>query len=199
MKTFFSGNIDSLRKNSKILLLLSLFVGTLLSGSANAGFIDRGTGVVFDNATSLDWEKAPLTNWVNYADAHAYINSLTLDGGGWRLPTMDELFDLYKHISAVTGCTDCSGDQGLFEGLTLGYWTTSTYWAGQDGAFFVGFWRGPNDYAGLFQTSSAGVIAVRDGMPISEPGSLVLLGIAALSGMLAVRRRKSISPQLESN
>lgn len=199
MKTFFSGNIDSLRKNSKILLLVSVFVGSLISGSVHAGFIDRGTGVVFDNVTSLDWEKAPLTDWVNYADAHTYINSLTLDGGGWRLPTMNELFDLYKHISAATGCADCSGDQGLFEGLTLGYWTTSTYWAGQDGAYFVGFWRGPNDYAGLFQTSFAGVIAVRDGMPISEPGSLVLLGTAALSGMLAVRRRKHVSQQLVSN
>ncbi len=199
MKTFFSENINSLRKNSKILLLVSVFATSLISGSAHAGFIDRGTGVVFDNATSLDWEKAPLTNWVNYADAHAYINSLTLDGGGWRLPTMNELFDLYKHISAVTGCADCSGDQGLFEGLTLGYWTTSTYWAGQDGAYYVGFWRGPDDYAGLFQTSTAGVIAVRNGTPISEPGSLALLGLAALSGMLAVRRRKYVLQQLESS
>lgn len=192
MKILFSGNIKSLWESGKVLLWVSCFVAALSAGNAHAGFVDRGTGVVFDTATSLDWEQSPMTNWVNYADAHTYINSLALDGGGWRLPTLDELKDLYKHISTDTGCTDCSGNQGLFTGLTLGYWSTATYWAGQDGAFFVGFWQGPDDVAGLFQTSTVGVIAVRDGAPISEPGSLALLGLAALSGIFTARRRKIV-------
>jgi len=183
--------VKQLHTTAMTWLRLSCLAACLASGIAQAAFVDRGTGVIYDTATKLDWEQSPKTAWVNYADAYAYINALTLDGGGWRMPTMNELFDLYKHISADTGCADCSGDQGLFNDLTLGYWTTQTYWGGQPGAIYVGFWRGPDDSAGLFQTSLAGVMAVRNGSPIPEPDGLALLGLAALAGILATRRKRN--------
>lgn len=158
---------------------------------AQAAFIERGGGVVYDTTTGLDWEQAPSTTGINWIDANAYVAALGLDGGGWRLPTMPELFTLYDEVSALTGCQNCTGDQGPFEDIELGYWTSSTYWGGQPGAMYVGFYRGPGFTAGLFQTSEAWVWANRAGVAIAavpEPGGLALVGLA-LSGLVATRRR----------
>jgi hypothetical protein len=160
----------------------------LLAGSTQAALIDRGGGVVYDTTSGLDWELQPGTTRTNWIDANSYVASLALDGGGWRLPTIDEGFGLYAQISALTGCSDCSGDQGPFEDIQLGYWTSQTYWAGQDGAFYFGLW-GPNVRAGLFQsTVGAATWAVREGAPLPEPGSLTL-AVGAL-GVLALARRR---------
>lgn len=169
-------------------LHVALAAAALLAGPAHAGFIDRGNGVVYDTASGLDWEQRPGTTLTNWHEANSYVSGLMLDGGGWRLPTIGEGLGLYAQISALTGCIDCTGDQGLFEDLQLGYWTSNTYWGGQDGAFYFGLWR-PNAYAGLFQTTvGAATWAVREGAPVPEPGSLALLA-GAIGALVLTRRR----------
>lgn len=175
-------------------LQAALVAGALLAGPAHAAFIDRGNGVVYDTASGLDWELRPGSTWTNWADANAYVAGLTLAGGGWRLPTIAEGLGLYGQISALTGCSDCTGDQGLFEDLELGYWTSQTYWGGQDGAFYFGLWR-PNAYAGLYQTTvGSATWAVRAGAPVQvpEPASFVLVA-GALGALALVRRRRPAS------
>lgn len=169
-------------------LLAALATSTLMVGSAHAALVVRSSGVVYDTTSGLDWELRPGTTWSNWIDANSYVAGLTLDGGGWRLPTIDEGLGLYGQISALTGCYDCTGDEGPFEDIQLGYWTSETYWGGQDGAFYFGMWR-PNAWAGLFQsTVGSATWAVRVGAPLPEPGSLALAA-GALCGLVLARRR----------
>lgn len=171
-------------------LQAALAAAALLAAPAHAALIDRGNGVVYDTTSGLDWERLPDTTWTNWHDANRHVAGLTLDGGGWRLPTVTEGLALYEQISALTGCSDCSGDQGPFEDLQLGYWTSWTYWGGQDGAFYFGLWR-PNAYAGLFQTTvGSATWGVRQGVPMPEPTPLAL--VAGALGVLALVRRRAL-------
>ncbi len=58
-------------------------------------------GVIKDPRSGLEWAPVPMPA-VSYDMAATYVQSLSLGGGGWRLPTVDELEDLYK--TAQTGC-----------------------------------------------------------------------------------------------
>ena len=58
-------------------------------------------GVIQDQRTGLEWAPVTLMT-INYDGAVTYAKSLRLAGGGWRLPTVDELKDL--HVSGQRGC-----------------------------------------------------------------------------------------------
>ncbi len=176
-------------------LLQPLLIGTLLAATAaNAALVSRGTGVVYDTVSGLDWEQRPGHGSINYAGANAYIAQLTLDGGGWSMPTIAQLSDLNAQLIDLYGCYDCSGDWGPFADIPLGAWTTATYFAGQPGAYYVSFYR-PATVFGLFQTSHAGVWAVRQGSPIPEPGGAALAALAlALLALLGRGRGRSPGP-----
>jgi hypothetical protein len=58
-------------------------------------------GVIKDLRTGLEWAPVPIMT-VGYDLAASYARSLKLDGGGWRLPTVDELKGL--HESGQSGC-----------------------------------------------------------------------------------------------
>lgn len=107
-------------------LALACTVSTLTAGSALAALIDRGGVVVYDTGTGLDWEQRPGAQWIDYPGAKNYVAGLTLDGGGWRLPSIAELSDLNAELIALTGCYDCSGSRGPFDGIPLGVWTNET-------------------------------------------------------------------------
>ena len=58
-------------------------------------YVAYANGIVRDTKTGLEWKVGPDKN-TNWNQARSWVQSLNLDGGGWRMPTMDELGDLYK-------------------------------------------------------------------------------------------------------
>jgi len=61
------------------------------AGCAGPRFTDLGDGTVRDNRSGLEWQQGVSLTEQNQAASVAYCTSLALDGGGWRLPTIDEL------------------------------------------------------------------------------------------------------------
>jgi hypothetical protein len=59
-------------------------------------------GVISDLLTGLEWAPLSVTTVNDYERAESYAASRRLDGGGWRLPTVDELEGLNE--SGKRGC-----------------------------------------------------------------------------------------------
>lgn len=73
-------------------------------------------GVCTDPATGFTWQQAPLAQKIAGDDASAYCVSLTLNGGGWRLPNVSELSSLVRNCDqtrpdgvcgVADACTAC--------------------------------------------------------------------------------------------
>ena len=58
-------------------------------------FVLHSNGVVKDTKTGLEWAAGPDRD-MTWDQAHSWVESLTVDGGGWRMPTLDELKSLYQ-------------------------------------------------------------------------------------------------------
>ena len=58
-------------------------------------FTKANNGVITDSITGLDWYVGPNPD-NNWHEAKAWTESLTVAGGGWRLPTVAELKTIYQ-------------------------------------------------------------------------------------------------------
>ena len=58
-------------------------------------FIAYSNGVVEDTKTGLEWHAGPDRN-TTWHEAKSWVQNLTVDGGGWRMPTINELKTLYQ-------------------------------------------------------------------------------------------------------
>ena len=54
-----------------------------------------GNDIVRDKQTDLEWLTGPDKD-TTWDEAKAWVESLTLGGGGWRMPTLNELKELYE-------------------------------------------------------------------------------------------------------
>ena len=55
-------------------------------------YIAYDNGIVLDTQTNLKWVAGP-DRYTNWNAARSWVSSLTIDGGGWRMPTRSELRD----------------------------------------------------------------------------------------------------------
>jgi len=58
-------------------------------------FEKYSNGVIIDKRTNLKWLEDPNGNFFSWAGAKKWAESLTVDNGGWRLPTLNELATIY--------------------------------------------------------------------------------------------------------
>ena len=81
-------------------------------------YVAYANGIVKDTSTGLEWKVGPDKD-TDWNEARSWVKSLNLDGGGWRMPTMDELEGLYKRGK---------GDRNMTTLLkTTGWWL----WSGE--------------------------------------------------------------------
>ena len=77
-------------------LLVSIVFATEDKVTARDGaFVAYDNGVVKDTKTDLDWIAGPDKN-TTWEEARTWVQELAVDGGGWRLPTKDELKTLFQ-------------------------------------------------------------------------------------------------------
>lgn len=73
----------------------------VVDGKSQPRFTKADNGVITDSLTGLEWFVNPNPD-NKFHEAKAWAESLTVAGGGWRLPTMAELKAIYqKDASAV--------------------------------------------------------------------------------------------------
>ena len=128
-----------------------------------------------DPSSDLTWQVTPTGGTMNWSEAKAHCQGLSLDGGGWHLPTIGELRTLIRGCPGTVtggacgvtdecldsscndegGCTDCSYDSGPAGGCywpdemqgTCGwYWSWSPVEDPDDGAWNVVFGYGVVTY-----------------------------------------------------
>lgn len=153
-----------------------LLVWISMTGNVSATFIELGNGVVLDSSTSLEWEANANHGPFDWLAANNYANGLTLAGGGWRLPDIYELGDLYAHLSMQTGCSVCVGGLGPFAAIQDFYWSSTELLPGA-----IAFARGFFDQGNLVdfeETLLFHAWAVRESeLHIPEPDSLAIFGL----------------------
>ena len=86
--------------------------------ASDGRFEKLASGVVRDTQSGLDWYAGPDKNTV-WDDAKQWVAGLKIDGGGWRMPTMEELKGLYRKGDGSRNMTP------LLE--TTGWWV----WSGE--------------------------------------------------------------------
>ena len=103
-------------------------------------------GVVSDLRTGLQWNAGPDKD-MTWDEARSWVRSLNLDGGGWRMPSMDELKGLYKRGSGSFNRTPLLKTTGwaVWSGETIGS-SLANYFDFHDGSRPLG-------YRGLYSKS----------------------------------------------
>jgi hypothetical protein len=64
------------------------------AGKRDGHFTLNDNGIVYDDKNKLEWVAGPDKN-TNWDEAKSWTEKLSLDGGGWRMPTREELKGLY--------------------------------------------------------------------------------------------------------
>jgi hypothetical protein len=107
-----------------------------LSGAANAQtFGVRSAGIIFDSLTKLEWQQGADKKTRSRDEAEEYCASLSMGGGGFRLPSRIELLSIVDFTQA-----NPSLDPKAFPGAEPGkYWSSSRYAASPDSGWTVNF------------------------------------------------------------
>jgi len=135
-------------------------------------------GVIKDSRTGLEW--LPSSRKVtSFADAKAYVDTISVDGSGWRLPTLQELKglcmkedDYYRtvyriNIDPIFGVTnDTNPNYSDFTaGRTSHVWAsdtkTDTFWGSRSEWFLMFITCFEGSTAGSAAKNEAVLLAVR--------------------------------------
>jgi hypothetical protein len=125
---------------------------TLNETARDGVYIAYANGIVKDTSTGLEWFAWTGRN-MNWHNASAWVQSLNLDGGGWRMPNLNELEGLYRRGSGSYNITPLLRTTGWH------VWSAET----RNGTFAWGFYfrNGERYSSRRTDSSKGGVLAVR--------------------------------------
>ena len=121
----------------------------------NGVYVAYANGIVKDTNTGLEWKAGPNKD-TDWNEARSWVQSLNLDGGGWRMPTMDELEGLYKKGMGSHNITPLLK---ATSGKYLGVWSGGTKGSSDAWGFYFYFGDGGWGFRSISSYSRA--IAVR--------------------------------------
>jgi len=151
-----TGQVKSYDADGTIVAGISIKDDGYYRAGADRNYTRRGD-VVIDNATALEWQDNESVD-SNWSDAISYCSSLPLDGGDWRLPTIEELETLVDN-----GHYDPSTTGEIFSHISSSrYWSSTTYGNYTNYAWVVDFHDDGNMY-GYTKANSYYVRCVRGG------------------------------------
>ena len=74
--------------------------------------VDSATPVWTDPTTGFEWQNPPYDGTKSWSSAKQYCADLSLDGGGWHLPTIGELRTLIRGCPATEAGGSCNVEEG---------------------------------------------------------------------------------------
>lgn len=135
----------------KAILLMMLGLSML-----NAELTKNGD-VVSDTSTGLEWQDDATPSRMTWQGSIDYCEALSLDGGNWRLPNLNELTSLVDDTKS-----NPSIDTTVFENTISNYYWSSTTNASLTSYAWVVYFNVGNQY-NHYKTLSLYVRCVRGG------------------------------------
>ncbi len=115
-------------------------------------YVAYANGIVKDTKTDLEWKVGPDKN-TNWDEARSWVQSLNLDGGGWRMPTIGELEGLYKKSAGKRNMTSLL--------KTTGWYVWSGETKGSSNVWIFNFYYGYRPWADRNYSNNKRAFAVR--------------------------------------
>ena len=145
------------------LFLKILFAALLLASFSDAAekakviakddqYVSYENGIVFDEKTNIEWVTGP-DKYTTWDEAKSWVESLALEGGGWRMPTKEELKSLYKKGVGSRNMTP------LLKTTGWQLWSDET--KGSEAAWYFNFYDGEYEWSPRESYHSPRVFAVR--------------------------------------
>ena len=115
-------------------------------------YVSYENGIVYDEKENIEWLAGP-DKFVTWDEAKAWVESLSVEGGGWRMPAKEELKALYKKGAGERNMTP------LLKTTGWRIWSDET--EGESAAWFFNFYDGSYTWDLRESHSSPRVFAVR--------------------------------------
>ncbi len=135
-----------------LFLCLSFTIAAEKEVGRDGVYVAYANGIVKDTKTGLEWKAGPDKD-TDWNEARSWVQNLNLDGGGWRMPTTDELKTLYKKGAGFQNMTPLL--------KTTGSWVWSGEPKGSSFAWYFNFSKGDRDWYRRDASHTGRVFAVR--------------------------------------
>jgi hypothetical protein len=143
-----------LPRSVAVVALVAIVLATSAHANAPDGRYTISANTVYDTKTKLTWQRSVLSTSTQYewAGAKAYCKGLSLDGGGWRLPTIKELETIIDFSQSFPPLIDSTAFP-LTPAYYSYFWSSTPSLGADASAWMVNFSYGSVSDAGVVGNS----------------------------------------------